>query len=112
MTGRRLASRVHVTDDQHGTHTFEAGAEVPAWAAERITNPKAWESDEDSEPGTPPPVPAAEPEPVPVSEPVAEPLPDAEPEPEPDEAAEAPALATRRAGGRRKAGADAPVLGD
>lgn len=39
---RRLRSYVHVRDDKHVTHVFGPDDEIPAWAAEQITNPKAW----------------------------------------------------------------------
>lgn len=37
-----LATPVHVTDDEGMTHVFGPADEVPEWAQERITNPKAW----------------------------------------------------------------------
>lgn len=37
-----LATNVHVTDADGVSHVFGPADEVPAWAAERITNPKAW----------------------------------------------------------------------
>jgi hypothetical protein len=62
--GRRLRSHVHVHDDHGASHVFAPGDDVPEWAAERITNPKAWADDE-------PVTPTAEPEAddVDVSEP-------------------------------------------
>jgi hypothetical protein len=45
----RLAAYVHVQDDQGATHVFGPADDVPAWAAEKITNPKAWEGSEESE---------------------------------------------------------------
>ncbi|GGX26976.1 hypothetical protein GCM10010353_47750 [Streptomyces chryseus] len=38
----KLATVVHVTDDKGTNHVFSPADEVPAWAARRITNPKAW----------------------------------------------------------------------
>lgn len=41
--GRQLAATVHVAHPvTHERHTFRAGDEPPAWAAEMITNPAAW----------------------------------------------------------------------
>lgn len=37
-----LAANVHVTDDKGTAHVFGPADEVPTWAQERITNPKAW----------------------------------------------------------------------
>ncbi len=39
---RGLVRRVHVTDEQGRAHVFGPGSAVPDWAAEKITNPKAW----------------------------------------------------------------------
>jgi hypothetical protein len=41
----RLASYVHVADERGVMHVFGPDDEVPAWAAERITNPSAWAED-------------------------------------------------------------------
>lgn len=71
-----LNTNVHVTDDSGVSHVFGPADEVPTWAQELITNPKAW-----SEP------------------PSASRL--AEPVPEP-----AKKSAPRRAGTRRKAEGD------
>lgn len=38
----RLAAYVHVTDEEGRSHIFSPADEVPAWAASKITNPKAW----------------------------------------------------------------------
>lgn len=38
----KLATIVHVTDDTGVSHAFTPADEVPAWAALKITNPKAW----------------------------------------------------------------------
>ena len=50
----RLAAFVHVQDEQGAMHVFGPGDDVPAWAAEKITNPKAWEDEAPakSEPST------------------------------------------------------------
>lgn len=37
-----LATHVHVTDESGTAHVFGPADDVPAWAQERITNPKAW----------------------------------------------------------------------
>ncbi|MEU1254778.1 hypothetical protein ABZ445_16010 [Streptomyces chartreusis] len=37
-----LTTHVHVTDDKGASHVFGPADEVPKWAQERITNPKAW----------------------------------------------------------------------
>lgn len=37
-----LANLVHVTDADGVAHVFGPADEVPAWAVEQITNPKAW----------------------------------------------------------------------
>jgi hypothetical protein len=42
MAGGILRTHVHVIDDQGRPHVFAPGVEVPDWAAEKITNPKAW----------------------------------------------------------------------
>jgi hypothetical protein len=39
-----LRSYVHVFDDAGQAHVFGPGDDVPDWAAERITNPRAWET--------------------------------------------------------------------
>jgi hypothetical protein len=38
----RLATHVHVQDDQGQNHVFGPGDDVPDWAAKAITNPNAW----------------------------------------------------------------------
>lgn len=38
----RLAQLVHVKDGQGVSHAFGPADEVPAWAVQLITNPKAW----------------------------------------------------------------------
>ncbi|WP_328742902.1 hypothetical protein OG436_29360 [Streptomyces caniferus] len=38
----KLATVVHVVDDKGTNHVFGPADEVPAWAASKITNPKAW----------------------------------------------------------------------
>lgn len=38
----RLASYVHVADDNGQVHVFGPSAEVPEWAARKITNKRAW----------------------------------------------------------------------
>lgn len=43
--GRRLAATVVLPDPTTGTPVvFEAGSEPAAWAADLITNPKAWDT--------------------------------------------------------------------
>lgn len=39
---RELVSFVHVADENGVSHVFGPGDEVPGWAAEKVTNPKAW----------------------------------------------------------------------
>ncbi len=39
-----LIATVHVTDADGNDKIFSPGDDVPAWAAEKITNPKAWAS--------------------------------------------------------------------
>lgn len=39
---RELVAFVHVTDESGVSHVFGPGDEVPAWAAEKVSNPKAW----------------------------------------------------------------------
>ena len=43
---KTLRRHVHVTNDEGATTVFEAGSTPPKWAAKKITNPSAWESDE------------------------------------------------------------------
>ncbi|MGH8878164.1 MAG: hypothetical protein ACRD0P_12605 [Stackebrandtia sp.] len=43
MTGR-LRTHVHVTDAAGRAIVFGPGDDVPAWAADKITNPRAWTS--------------------------------------------------------------------
>ena len=38
----KLAAYVHVTHPERGTQVFGPEDEVPTWAQEQITNPKAW----------------------------------------------------------------------
>ncbi len=40
-----LKAHVALFDKKGVLHTFEPGDEVPAWAAKKITNPKAWGGD-------------------------------------------------------------------
>lgn len=44
---RRLRTHVTVHDSNFASHTFGPDDEVPRWARKKITNPKAWASDED-----------------------------------------------------------------
>lgn len=37
-----LATYVHLVDDDGNPHRFVPGDTPPSWAAQRITNPKAW----------------------------------------------------------------------
>lgn len=37
-----LATNVHVTDESGTAHVFGPADDVPEWAQELITNPKAW----------------------------------------------------------------------
>lgn len=46
---RKLATYVHVTDENFQRHTFGPDDEVPGWAEKLITNPKAWKSDTDAD---------------------------------------------------------------
>lgn len=50
----RLATFVHVADSDGVTHVFGPDDEVPAWAAQAITNPKAWADPTGTEEGTSP----------------------------------------------------------
>jgi len=45
-----LVTTVHVADKNGDNHIFGPGDNVPKWAKEKITNPKAWaeETDEDA----------------------------------------------------------------
>lgn len=54
---RRLASFVYVMGEDHQAIWFGPDDTVPKWAAEQITNPKAWvDTDaEDPAPADPPP---------------------------------------------------------
>jgi len=47
----RLRSHVHVNDDSGRTHVFGPGDQVPDWAAQKITNPKAWAQAPYADPG-------------------------------------------------------------
>jgi hypothetical protein len=38
----RLRNFVHVLDSEDKAHTFGPDSDVPSWAVEKITNPKAW----------------------------------------------------------------------
>lgn len=42
---RRLKAHVHVSDDAGQSHVFGPDDQVPDWAAEKITNPAAWDGD-------------------------------------------------------------------
>lgn len=53
-----LRARVHVMDAEGRSHVFGPSDDVPRWAQEQITNPKAW--------AEPPVAPAPEPAPVPA----------------------------------------------
>lgn len=45
--GRRLAANIVARDPETGVvRTFHAGQAVPEWAAEKITNPDVWVSDD------------------------------------------------------------------
>lgn len=50
---RKLASTVHVVDDNGAAHVFGPGDEVPSWAEKKITNESAWEDDGQDDDGTP-----------------------------------------------------------
>jgi len=39
---RQLISTVHVVDGDGTSHVFKPGDELPAWAFEKVTNPKAF----------------------------------------------------------------------
>lgn len=43
VTPRRLRTTVHVSLGEGRSEIFGPGDDVPAWAAEKITNPKAWD---------------------------------------------------------------------
>lgn len=45
---RTLAKTVHVEDETHGRAVYLAGTVPPDWAQNLIQNPKAWQSDEDT----------------------------------------------------------------
>lgn len=81
----KLATFVHVTDDKGASHVFGPADEVPAWAASKITNPKAW--------AEAPPSANRLADPAPVTAPVKK-------------------VAAKRTPARRKAAADDPVHGD
>lgn len=49
----RLATYVHVTDEDGQSHVFGPSDEVPAWAAKRITNKKAWAEAPETDDGEP-----------------------------------------------------------
>lgn len=40
---KKLATTVHVADDNGTMHVFGPGDEVPGWAEKAITNPDVWE---------------------------------------------------------------------
>lgn len=53
---RHLVGTVHVQDENGNDHAFGPDDEVPAWAAEKITNPGAWDGPaEELEPAGPKP---------------------------------------------------------
>jgi hypothetical protein len=73
---RKLATHVHVNDEHGVSHVFGPDDELPAWAVEAITNPKAWAGDEPAqadgaETGTAavPPAPAGQEPPAPPAGP-------------------------------------------
>lgn len=43
MSGRKLATYVHVADEHDAMHVFGPDDTVPDWAAKKIVNPKAWQ---------------------------------------------------------------------
>ena len=51
---RQLVGTVHVQDEDGTDHAFGPDDTVPGWAAKKITNPLAWEG-EDDEPDEPEP---------------------------------------------------------
>jgi hypothetical protein len=61
----RLRTTVHVTDENGATRIFEAGQDVPDWAATQITNPDVWEGElpphlqGEQDPSQPPETPSA-----------------------------------------------------
>lgn len=55
--GTRLRTFVHVHDSSGASHVFGPHDDIPAWAVERITNPKVW-ADAEAEDVAPPPAPA------------------------------------------------------
>lgn len=48
MAGRRLTRTVYLRGDDGTLHAFRPGDDVPGWAAERITNPSAWDGPADA----------------------------------------------------------------
>jgi hypothetical protein len=54
----KLRTYVHVADDEGQAHAFGPDDDLPAWAVEKITNPKAW--------AVPPAATAPEPAPTPA----------------------------------------------
>lgn len=50
---RRLISTVYVLDEHDAPHAFGPGDVVPAWAAEKITNPDVWASPDVGDGGAP-----------------------------------------------------------
>jgi len=69
----KLAGVVAVTDPEGAPRFLGPDDELPQWAVDQITNPKAWAEEPAS------PEPAAEPVPEVAAEPVAEPVTDAVP---------------------------------
>lgn len=52
---RTLAYTVLLTADDGSLHRFDAGTVPPNWAAEEITNPRAWGDDPDADSDVPDP---------------------------------------------------------
>lgn len=48
---RKLTGTVTVLDDDDQPQTFGPGDDVPEWASKKITNPAAWEADDDQPAG-------------------------------------------------------------
>ncbi|HEY9415448.1 MAG TPA: hypothetical protein VIQ30_11865 [Pseudonocardia sp.] len=49
MAGRKLAGYVHVHDSEGVSHVFGPDDEVPAELAKLITNPAAWQAEQDDD---------------------------------------------------------------
>ena len=49
MAGRKLAGYVHVHDSAGVSHVFGPDDEVPAELAKLITNPSAWQAEQDDD---------------------------------------------------------------